>query len=115
MNTAEGKRLWPYILVVSAHLKYLAIAVLLVADQEDASKFWSYEERTTLGLAADKLALKGLFPCETIGWLKAIARLRNSVVHRHVLRGITSYVVYDGRNMFDDRDALETFVNDATR
>jgi hypothetical protein len=113
MNTPEEKLIWPYILVVAAHLEYLAIAVLLVADQEDASKFWAYEERTTLGMAADKLSQRGVFPPETIERLKAIARLRNSVVHRHVLRGITGYAVYDERNVFDDRGGLETLVNDA--
>jgi hypothetical protein len=57
-------------LVVAVHLEYVAIAVLLVADQEDASKFWAYEERTTLGLAADKLALQGILPRETISGSK---------------------------------------------
>jgi hypothetical protein len=56
---------------------------------------------------------KGIFPGEIIRRLKTIGRLRNSVVHRQVLKGITSYALYDGRNVFDDRDALETFVNDA--
>jgi hypothetical protein len=73
MNTPEEKLIWQYILVVAAQLEDLAIAVLLVSDQEDASKFWAYEERTTLRLAADNRTITTTFDelCDAyLAWIR---------------------------------------------
>jgi len=116
MNTHSEMQIWLYIILVAGQLEYLAVANLLLHAGKDPKDkdFWKSEERTTLGQAANKLEKKKLFPSEIIENIKAISRLRNSVAHKNILRGITRSTVYKGKDVFQGKDAFEQLMEEAS-
>ena len=116
MNTQSEMQIWLYIILVAGQLEYLAVANLLLHAGKDPKDkdFWKSEERTTLGKAADKLKEKKLFSSEIIENIKAISRLRNSVAHKNLLRGVTKSAVYKGKDVFQDKDAFEQLMGEAS-
>ncbi len=111
-NSIDHELIWKYIIVVASQLEYRSVVMLLVSEQGDPNKFWEYEERTTLNQAVDKLEDKQLLSPQIRETIKAIGKLRNSVLHRKVLTGITEYAVYKGRKVFHDTDAVKEFLKD---
>ena len=103
-NSQRDKLLWQYIITSAAQLEYLSIAVLLVHERVNPADFWEYEERTTLNQAAGKL--EKLFSQDTINRLKSVAKMRNSIVHRGLIRGVTEHTVYNGKQIFSDNETL---------
>jgi len=113
-NSIDHDLIWKYIIVVASQLEYLTIHILLVHDCEDPNKFWEYEERTTLNQAVKKLKEKKILSSDIHDIINAIANLRNSVLHRKVLTGITEYAVYKGRKVFYDPDAFQQLTEEST-
>src|SRR5215471_5946719 len=111
-NSIDHELIWKYIVVVASQLEYNSIRILLMSDREDPGKFWEYEERTTLNQAVDKLERKQILTPEIRTAIKAIGRLRNSVLHRKVLTGITEYAAYKDRKLFYDPDAVKELLQD---
>lgn len=84
LNGPRDKEVWQYVVGVAAHLEYLAAAVLWI-DAGRPCPFPEYEERLTLGRAAERLSQKDLFGAATVEALRSIAGLRNSVAHRKAM------------------------------
>ena len=112
-NSIDHELIWKYIIVVASQLEYCSIKMLLVSEKGDPNKFWEYEERTTLNQAAQKLKEKNLLSSEEVKIIKEIGRLRNSVLHRKALTGITEYAEYKGRKVFYDAAAVNEFIKDS--
>jgi hypothetical protein len=118
LNSRRDKEVWQYIVGVAAHLEYVAVAVLWIEAGKPGS-FPEYEEKLTLGQAAQRLGQKGLLDTTTVETLKKIAGLRNSVAHRGAVYGVTiagdEHVrgIYKSGHVFSDPGALRKLVNDA--
>jgi len=112
-NSIDHELIWKYIIVVASQLEYCCIRMLLVSEKGDPYKFWEYEERTTLNQAAQKMKEKNLLSSEEFQIIKDIGKLRNSVLHRKALTGITEYAEYKGRKVFHDSDAVKEFIKDS--
>src|SRR5437899_12390844 len=96
LGRPENRLIWEYIVVVAGQLEYLAIAILWVHDGKRVP--WpEFKERMTLGQAARQLEKQQLFPPATIQLLMAVAQLRNAVVHRRLVEGVTFVAEYRGR------------------
>lgn len=113
-NSVDHELIWKYIIVVASQLEYRCIVMLLISDGENPNKFWEYEERTTLNQAVDKLKKKHILSEELRQAIKTIGKLRNSVLHRKVLTGITEYAVYKERRLFYDAEAVKELLQDVT-
>ncbi len=111
-NNIDHELIWKYIIVSASQLEYRSIVVLLISDEEDPNKFWEYEERTTLNQAIDKLKKKKILSEEIWQAIKTIGRLRNSILHRKALTGITEYVEYKERRLFYDSEAVKELFED---
>lgn len=120
LNSPHEKEVWQYIIGVAAHLEYLAVAILWV-EAGKPSAFEDYEDRLTLGGAADRLRDKKVLDAATIETLKAVAKLRNSVAHRGAVSGVTlpgddptrRRGTYKASHVFSDPGALQRLVDDA--
>jgi hypothetical protein len=116
MNTHSEMQIWLYIILVAGQLKYLAVANLLLHDGKDPKDrdFWKSKEHITLGQASNILDKKKLFPPEIIENIRAISRLRDSVAHKNLLRGITKSAIYKGRDVFQEKDAFGQLMEEAS-
>lgn len=83
-NTARDELIWKYIVTVAAQLEHLAVTVLWV-NRGRQPPFWEYADTLTLRQAANQLKGNSLLTAETRKTLKAVARLRNSVVHKRIM------------------------------
>lgn len=111
-NTARDELVWKYIVAVAAQLEHLAVTVLWINRGRQPS-FWEYADTLTLGQAANQIEGKSLLTPETHKILKSVARLRNSVVHKRIMQGVTEVAEYKGQKLFQDNSALEQLVTDA--
>jgi hypothetical protein len=115
----SGHDLWAWIFVIgaTAHLEYLAVAVLWVADQKSGA-FTDYQPKKTLGQAAREIRDRGLLDPATVKRLQGIADLRNSVAHRGATYGVafrdgdSSRGEYKGRHVFTDPKGLAQLMDD---
>jgi len=116
LNTERDLWVWLFVIGAAAHLEYLAVAVLWVADQKPAP-FEQYSKRT-LGQAAHQIQERGLLDPATVKRLKGIAELRNSVVHRGATYGVPfregdpSRGQYKGKHVFTDPAGLRELMDD---
>ena len=117
LNTDRDLWVWNFVIGAAAHLEYLALAVLWVADQKP-SPFSDYQPKRTLGQAAHQIREKGLLDLATVERLKGIAELRNSVTHRGATYGVPfregdpSRGQYKGRHVFTDPAGLAQLMDD---
>jgi hypothetical protein len=103
LNTREQVWTWQYILVAYSQLEALALDLLRLHQGKDEQTFWEGPDaRTTLNNVAKKLSKKHLVSQETIQILEIVANLRNSVTHKQLLYGMTTYARYDDKPVFDD-------------
>jgi len=93
---------WQYILVAYSQLEALALELLRLHQGEDEQTFWGRAVLPSLNAAANQLCKKQLAPPEIILILKAVATLRNSVAHKQLLYGMTTYACYGNKSVFDD-------------
>ena len=117
LNNRRDKEVWQYIVGVTAHLEYLAVAILWVAAQRPG-RFEDYEDHMTLGNAIKKIGVQDLLAPATIDTVRSVNRLRNSVAHREAVSGVTvsgtaQRGVYKGGHVFTDLQALKQLVTDA--
>lgn len=116
LNTDQDPWVWLFVIGASAHLEYLAVAVLWVAEGKPAP-FEQYSKRT-LGQAAYEIREKGLLDLATVDTLKRISELRNSVAHRGATYGVPfrdgepSRGQYKGRHVFTDPQGLSELMAD---
>jgi hypothetical protein len=108
LNTREEMLTWQYILVVYCQLEALALEMLRLHWGEDVQTFWGKDRLPTLNSAANELRKYRLAPQETIEILKNVAALRNSVAHKQLLYGMTTYAQYNNTPVFDSQ-YLEKF------
>jgi hypothetical protein len=116
---STDRDLWTWIFVIgaAAHLEYLAVAVLWVADQKSSS-FTEYQTKMTLGQAAHRIRQKSLLDSTTVETLEGIAKLRNSVTHRGATYGVSlrhnnrSSRDYKGQQVFTNPEGLKQMMND---
>lgn len=117
LNTARDLWVWMFAIGAAAHLEYLALAVLWVADQKPMP-FEQYEIKTTLGQAAHLIRAKNLLDSTIVERLKGIADLRNSVAHRGATYGVPfregdpATGQYKGRHVFTDPEGLRQLMTD---
>ena len=112
LNTAEQMLTWQYILVAYSQLEALALELQRLYQRKDEQTFWgSIEKLPPLNRVADYLSQQHLASQETIRTLKAIANLRNSVAHKQLLYGITTYARYDDKPVFDDQYITKSLSN----
>jgi AraC-like DNA-binding protein len=111
--SSRHKEVWQYIVGIAAHLEYLAVAVLWI-DAGKPGSFPEYGERLTLGWAASRLGERRLLDEATIDTLRAVWKLRNSVVHKSAVSGITvAGDDYRGGNVFSDLTVYSSQVSAA--
>jgi hypothetical protein len=111
--------LWVWLLVIgtAAHLEYLALVVLWVADQKP-TPFEDYRPKMTLGQAACVVRQRNLLDSTTVATLEETAKLRNSVAHRGATYGIPfregdlSRGQYKGQHVFTDPEGLKHLMDD---
>src|SRR5712691_11013093 len=101
LNTREQMLTWQYILVAYCQLEALALELLRLHRGEDVQTFWGQYRVSTWNSVAKELCKHHLAPQETIEVLKHVAALRNSVVHKQLLDGMTTYAQYDDTLVFD--------------
>ncbi len=111
LNTRVEKEIWQYIVGMGAHLEYLALATLWV-NAGRPPEFPEFEERLTLGRAVYQLERQGILPVTTTSRLRAVARLRNAVTHRHAVSGVAWAGEYEGFNVFSEIEGLRKLVAD---
>jgi hypothetical protein len=119
LNTDHDLWGWLFIIGAAAHLEYLALAVLWVADQKP-TPFEQYRPKRIHGLGqiADQIRKRGLLDLTTVDTLKRIAKLRNSVVHRGATYGVSfregdpSRGEYKERHVFTDPEGLGQLMDD---
>lgn len=117
LNTDHDLWAWIFAIGAAAHLEYLAVAVLWVADQKP-TPFNEYQPKRTLGQAARLIRERGLLDPDTVERLEKIAELRNSVVHRGATYGVPfregdpSRGEYKGRHVFTDPEGLTQLMDD---
>jgi hypothetical protein len=103
LNTTEQMLTWQYILVAYCQLEALALDLLRLHRGEDDKTFWGKSRLPSLNGAANALCKQHLAAQETIQILKGVASLRNSVAHKQLLYGMTTYAHYHGTPVFDSR------------
>jgi len=101
LNTKEQMLTWQYILVVYCQLEALALELLRLHRGEDEQTFWGQDWLPSLHRAATQLGEHHLAPEEIIQILKDVAALRNSVAHKQLLYGMTTYASYNDKPVFD--------------
>jgi hypothetical protein len=122
LDSPRDKTVWQYIIGAAAHLEYVAIAVLWVADGTHGD-LKEYEQQKTLGQAVTDLKKRAMLPADVLGDLRAIADLRNAVAHRSAVFGLTGDPMnrrakrgrYKGRHVFSDPEALRQLMHDVNR
>jgi hypothetical protein len=119
LNTAADLWVWGFVIGAAAHLEYLAIAILWVADWKPAP-FEQYQPKRahSLGQVARLIGQKKLLDLTTVDTLERIAKLRNSVAHRGAAygvpcrEGVPSRGEYKGRHVFTDPEGLRQLMDD---
>lgn len=117
LNSDRERWVWSFVIGAAAHLEYLAVAVLWVAD-EKPTPFEQYQPKRTLGQAARLIRDKNLLDCVTVERLEGIAELRNSVTHRGATYGVPfreadpSRGEYKGHHVFTDPEGLTQLMDD---
>lgn len=117
LNTNHDLWTWIFVIGAAAHLEYLAVAVLWVADRKPIP-FNEFGPKKTLGQAADLIRERGLLDPDTVERLEKIAELRNSVAHRGATYGVPfregdpSRGEYKGRHVFTDSEGLTQLMDD---
>jgi hypothetical protein len=119
LNTAADLWVWSFVIGAAAHLEYLAIAILWVADWKPGP-FEQYQPKRAhgLGQVARLIGQKKLLDLTTVDTLERIAQLRNSVVHRGATYGVPfrdgdpSRGEYKGRHVFTDSEGLFQLMED---
>ncbi len=117
LNTDRDLWAWMFVIGSAAHLEYLAVAVLWVADQKPTS-FNEYQPKKTLGQAARLVRNRDLLDPATVETLEKVAELRNSVAHRGATYGVPfregdpSRGEYKGRHIFTDPEGLKQLIDD---
>ena len=117
LNTNADLWVWMFVIGVAAHLEYLALAVLWVADQRPAP-FEQYQPKRTLGQAARLIRERNLLDQAIVEKLEGVAELRNSVAHRGATYGVPFREgdpvrgAYKGRHVFTDLEALKQLMDD---
>lgn len=117
LNADRDLWVWTFIIGAAAHLEYLAVTVLWIADQKP-TPFEQYQPTKTLGRAAHQIREKNLLDPATADKLESIAKLRNSVVHRGATYGIPfqagdpSRGKYKRRHVFTDPEGLRQLMDD---
>ena len=101
LNTSEQMLTWQYILVAYSQLEAFALELLRLHEGIDEQSFWGRAVLPSLNVAANKLGKNALAPQETIQTLLRVAKLRNSVAHKQLLYGMTTYARYDDNPVFD--------------
>ena len=101
---------WQYILVAYCQREALALELLRLYQGEDVQTFWGKDRLPSLNGAANELHKHHLAPQDTIEILKNVAALRNSVAHKQLLYGMTTYAQYDDTPVFDSH-YLEKFLD----
>jgi hypothetical protein len=117
VNTDWDQWVWVFVIGAAAHLEYLAVAVLWVAD-EKPTPFNEYQPKKTLGQVARLIREKGLLDPDTVERLEKISELRNSVAQRGATYGVPfregdpSRGEYKGRHVFTDPEGLAQLMDD---
>jgi hypothetical protein len=108
LNTGEQVQTWQYILVAYGHLEALALDVLRLHQGIDAETFWKDSHKLpTLYQAATLLSPHHRVSPETIRTMQAVANLRNSVAHKQLFYGMTTYASYRDKPVFDDQYVMK--------
>jgi hypothetical protein len=102
-NTHEEMLTWQCILVAYCQLEALALELWRLHKGEDKQTFWEKDRLPALKRAANKLCKHDLAPKEVIQILKNVADLRNSVAHKQLLYGMTTYAKYNDAPIFDSQ------------
>ena len=87
----------------------LALELLRLHRGEDVQTFWEKDRLPTLNGIAKELRSHHLTSQEVIGILENVADLRNSIAHKQLLYGMTTYAQYDNKSVFDSH-YLEKFL-----
>jgi hypothetical protein len=103
LNTREEMLTWQCILVAYCHLEALALELWRLHKGEDRQTFWEKNKLPTFNGAANELCKHDLAPKEVIQILKNVAALRNSVAHKQLLNGMTTYAKYNDAPIFDSQ------------
>jgi hypothetical protein len=119
LNTDADLWVWVFVIGASAHLEYLAVAILWVADRKP-TPFEQYQPKRAhgLGQVARLIRKKKLLDLTTVDTLERIAKLRNSVAHRGATYGVPfregdpSRGEYKGRHVFTDPEGLRQLMDD---
>jgi hypothetical protein len=117
LNSDRDLWVWTYVIGAAAHLEYLAVAVLWVADQKP-KPFEQYERKKTLRQAARLMREKHLLDSAIVERLEGIAALRNSVAHRGATYGVPFQEddpgrgQYKGLHVFTDPAGLLKLMDD---
>jgi hypothetical protein len=117
LNTNTDLWVWLFVIGVAAHLEYLALALLWLADQK-STPFEEYQPKMTLGRAARVIRKRNLLDSTTVATLDEIAKLRNSVAHSGATYGVPFREgdplrgEYKGRHVFTDTEALKQLMDD---
>ena len=117
LNTDRDLWVWLFVIGAAAHLEYLAIAVLWVADGKPTS-FTEYEPKRTLGQAARLIRERDLLDPTVEETLEKVANLRNSIVHRGATYGVPfrsddlSRGKYAGQHVFTEPEGLSQMMDD---
>lgn len=109
LNTNEQMLTWQYILVVYCQLEAFALELLRLHRGEDEQTFWGKDRLPSLNSAANDLRKHHLAPEEIIQILKKVAALRNSIAHKQLLYGMTTYASYNDKPVFDSDYAKKLF------
>jgi hypothetical protein len=108
LNTDEQVQTWQYILVAYTQLEALALEILRLHQGVDEETFWKDPNKLkSLSPVTTKLGQHHLVSPETVQILKDVAHLRNSVAHKQLLSGMTTYVRYRNKPVFDDQYVLK--------
>jgi hypothetical protein len=117
LNTNADLWVWTFVIGAAAHLEYLALAVLWVADEKPVP-FEEYQPKRTLGQATRLIRERNLLDQAVVEKLEGVAELRNSVAHRGATYGVPfregdpSRGAYKGRHVFSDPAGLEQLMDD---
>jgi hypothetical protein len=87
----------------------LALELLRLHRGEDGKTFWAKDRLPNLTVVANKLHEHHLVPEEIIQICRKVAALRNSVTHKQLLYGITTYASYNDKLLFDSDYAKKHF------
>lgn len=118
LNTEDDLWVWLSILGVAAHLEHRAVEVLWVEEGKPTS-YEKYRPKMTLGGATDLIRKRNLLDLTTVGTLKKVADLRNSVAHRSATYGVSFLIgdptrgKYKGHHVFTEPEGLKQLMDDA--